>query len=88
MDIDFSLIKEVYGEDILLSCSENIEDLVSNISYLVKLGFFEVNEIVERYPIVFLCDKDEFKERVDKLILDVGNIEEFSYNMSLWEALL
>lgn len=88
MDIDFSLIKEVYGEDILLSCSENIEDLVSNISYLVKLGFFEVNEIVERYPIIFLCDKDEFKERVDKLVLDVGNIDSFSYNMSLWEALL
>ena len=88
VDIDFSIIKQIFGEDVLNSCSENIDDLVTNITYLKKLGIDDVEYIVERFPLIFLNDSDDFKSRVDNLILKHGNVECFSYDISLWEGLL
>jgi len=88
MEIDFSIIKDIFGEDVLMSCSDNIDDLVSNISYLKKLGIEDVEYVAERFPLIFLNDSDDFKRRVDELILKHGNVECFSYDISLWEELL
>ena len=88
VDIDFSTIKDIFGDDVLCSCSENIVDLISNVTYLKKLGIEDVEYIIERFPLIFLTDSNDFKKRVDALILEHGNVECFSYDVSLWEGLL
>ena len=88
MNIDFFIVRKIYGEDVLSACSENIDDLVVNLSYLNSLGFSDLADVVEHYPLIFLMNSKEFKTKVDKLILEVGNIDEFAYNMNLWEELL
>ena len=39
MQIDFGKIREIYGDDALIACNDNVDELVKNINYLIKLGF-------------------------------------------------
>ena len=90
MDIDFSKIHEIYGEDILYSCQENFDELIENIKYLNKFGISDIYEIVERYPLLFLNDSKEFARKITEFIVSLG--ENYKYilenDMSLWEELL
>ncbi len=90
MNIDFHKIKEIYGEDALVACNENIDELVQNINYLIKLGFDDYEDIIERYPLAFVEDHEIVKERIDTLIgrLGVEYIELLSEDMGLWEEIL
>ena len=36
MNIDFGKIREIYGEDALVACNDNLDDLVKNINYLIN----------------------------------------------------
>lgn len=90
MNIDFDKINEIYGVDILNSCKENIDDLVKNINYLVRLDFNDVSDIVERFPFIFLDSHQQFKVKINKFIdkLGVDYIGILEENMGLWEELL
>ena len=90
MNIDFNKINEIYGEDILNFCKENIDDLVKNINYLVRLEFDDIEDIVERFPFIFLDDHESFKIKINKFIEKIGinYVGILEENMGLWEELL
>ena len=90
MNIDFGKIREIYGEDALVACNENLDYLVKNINYLIKLGFDDYEDIIERFPLAFVDDHEVVKEKVDKLIGRLGDdyINILGEDMGLWEELL
>ena len=90
MDIDFSKVREIYGDDALVACNDNLDDLVANINYLIKLGFSDYADIIERFPLAFVDDHEVVKEKVNKLVERLGNnyLEILGEDMSLWEELL
>ncbi len=90
MQIDFQKIIEIYGEDILQSCSDNIDDLIDNIIYLKSLGFTDVFDIAERYPLLFLNDTTDFKIKTSSFFKKLGlnYIHKLETNLALWEELL
>ena len=90
MKIDFGKIREIYGQDALIACNDNLDELVKNINYLVKLGFYDYEDIIERFPYAFLEEHDIVKEKIDKLVsrLGIDYIDILSEDMSYWEELL
>ena len=90
MKIDFMKIKEIYGEDALIACNENIDELVKNINYLISLGFDDYEDIIERFPLAFVDEHEAVKEKVDKLIEELGDdyLNILGEDMGLWERLL
>lgn len=90
MNIDFGKIREIYGEEALISCNDNLDDLVKNINYLIKLGFDDYADIIERFPLAFVDDHEIVKEKIDALVGRLGNdyLEKLSEDMGLWEELL
>ena len=90
MNINFSKIQEIYGDDLLETCKENVEDLVKNINYLARLGFSDVEDIFERYPFIFLIDSSSFVVKINGLVkkLGINYISILEENMGLWEDLL
>lgn len=90
MNIDFGKIREIYGEDALVACNNNLDDLVKNINYLIQLGFDDYNDIIERFPLAFVDDHEIVKEKIDNLISRLGDnyLEQLGEDMSLWEELL
>ena len=45
MKYDLDKIKEIYGESSIYEIQDNIEELVSNMKYLSKLGFTDIYDI-------------------------------------------
>lgn len=90
MNIDFGKINEIYGEDGLETCRENVDYLVDNINYLIRLGFDYYEEIIERYPLAFVEEPSIVKKKLDNLIKRLGGeyLEILSDDMSLFEELL
>ena len=90
MNIDFSNIMEVYGYYVLNSCKEYVEDFVKNINYLSKLGFSSVEDIVERFPFLFLNEHSVFVAKINSLVkkLGINYIAILEDDMSYWEDLL
>ncbi len=90
MNIDFSKINEIYGNDILYSCSDNFDELVENITTLSKYGFDNIYEVVERYPLLFLDDPEDFSSKISKFLMLLGEDykEKLDNDMTLWEDLL
>ena len=90
MNINFSKIREIYGEDALIACNENLDDLVKNINYLIKLGFDDYGDIIERFPLAFVDDHEIVKEKIDNLIGRLGDdyLDQLGEDMGLWEELL
>ena len=87
MKLDLDKIKEIYGEKIIYQLDDNIEELISNMKYLLHLGFDDVYDIVSLYPYMFIMDEDLFREKVDILINNLGveYKEKLSLDTSLWE---
>ena len=73
MNINFNNIRDTYGDDVILSIRDNIDDVNENIDYLKELKFTDVEDIFERYALLFLYTPSEFKERFDELIKRLGN---------------
>ena len=90
MNIDFKKIKEIYGDSALEEIKNNLNDILDNIKYLTQLKINDIKDIFERYPLIFTCCKEDFKNKVDKLILKVGinYIDALDNNMELWEELM
>lgn len=87
MKNDLDKIKEIYGESSIYELQENIEELISNMKYLSSLGFTDIYDIVSTHPYMFLIDEDEFQNKVNILIKELGveYIEKLEEDTSLWE---
>ena len=90
MKIDFEKINEIYGNKIIDEIKNNINDILENIKYLKYLKINDIKDVFERYPLIFICYKKEFKNKVDKLISKIGvnYIDMLDNDMELWEELM
>ena len=90
MKIDFEKIEEIYGSSIIEEIKNNSKDILENIQYLKELKINDIEDIFERYPLIFICDKNEFKNKVDKLISKIGinYVDMLDNDMELWEELM
>lgn len=86
MDINFNKLMEIYGINIINCIGEESENLLINIKYLLKLGFQNIEDIIELYPYLFILDNVEFTEKVNSLIKKIGinYIELLNTNTELW----
>ena len=90
MKIDFEKIEEIYGSSVIEEIKNNSKDILENIKYLKELNINDIEDIFERYSLIFICDKNEFKNKVDKLISKIGinYVDMLDNNMELWEELM
>ena len=72
MDFDFSKIEEIYGKETVTNIKDNIEEVTSNINYLIYLGFNDTEDLFERETLLFLYDNETFKNKMDQLIKKLG----------------
>ena len=73
MNIDFNKISDTYGDSVIELIRENIEDVNENINYMIKLGFTDIEDIFERYTLIFIDTPSIFKEKINKLINELGS---------------
>ena len=90
MKIDFEKIEEIYGSSVIDEIKNNLSDVLENVKYLAYLRINDIENIFERYPLIFICDQKEFKNKIDKLILKIGinYIDMLDNDMELWEELM
>ena len=90
MKIDFEKIEEIYGSSVIEEIQNNSKDILENIKYLKELNINDIEDIFERYPLIFICDKNEFKNKADKLISKIGinYVDMLDNDMELWEELM
>ena len=90
MKIDFEKIEEIYGSSIIEEIQNSSKDILENIKYLKELNINDIEDIFERYPLIFICDKNEFKNKVDKLIskIAINYVDMLDNDMELWEELM
>ena len=72
MDFDFSKIEEIYGKETVTNIKDNIEEVTSNINYLIYLGFNDTEDLFERETLLFLYDTETFKNKINQLIKKLG----------------
>ena len=87
MNVNIDKIKEIYGIDILVLIKENIKDIIKNIKYLESLGFSDIEDIFERYTLIFIEEPEKYKRKIDKLIskLGINYIDLIENDLSLLE---
>ena len=87
MNINFNKIQKIYGTSTIIEFQENKEELIENIKYLNKLGFDNIEDIIELFPYMFLIERENFKEKVNELIgkLGIDYLEKLNEDTSLWE---
>ena len=90
MNINFNKIYEIYGEDVIELIKENVSEITKNLSYMIKLGFSDVEDIFERYAVIFICDNNEFVEKINKLINKLGEnyVEIIENDLGVLEELI
>ena len=90
MNINIEKIKEIYGFDTLNLIKNNIKDVIKNIKYMEALGFTDTIDIFERYTLFFIEEPIYFKQKIDKLIKNLGTnyIEMIENDLSLLDELL
>ena len=90
MNIDLTKIEEIYGSSTINEIKNNLNDILENIKYLEYLEINDIEDVFERYPLIFICNRKEFKNKVDKLILKIGinYIDMLDDNMELWEEMM
>ena len=90
MEINLNNIRETYGDNVIISISDNIDDVMENIEYLKKLNFTDTEDIFEKYAIIFLDMPSEFKRKIEKLIKEIGHnyVEVIENDLSILEKLL
>ncbi len=86
MEIDLMKLSEIYGVNIVHDINDNLDNFIPNIKYLKKIGFEDIENIIELYPYLFISDNVEFIEKVNKLIKKVGldYVYHLTTNMDLW----
>ncbi len=90
MEIDFKKIEQIYGIEMIEEIRDNLRDVNTNVNYLLKIGFNDVEDIFERYAPIFICSNKNFIEKINNLIKKIGNdyINIIENDLSILEELL
>lgn len=89
MKLNLEKIVHLYGEEYIELMNANINDVKENITFLLKIGFNDVEDIFERYPQVFITNNVDFKNKIKLLVknLGVNYIDIIENNLELLEEL-
>lgn len=90
MKINFDKIEHIYGKSVIDSIYDMKEDVIKNVEYIYMLGFNDTEDIFERQALVFICEHNEFKTKINKLINKLGTnyVEMIEEDISLLDELL
>lgn len=90
MEINFKKIEQIYGIEMIEEIRDNLRDVNTNVNYLLKIGFNDVEDIFERYAPIFICSNKNFIEKINNLIKKIGNdyINIIENDLSILEELL
>ena len=72
MEINFNKIEHIYGRSVIDSIYDMKEEVMKNVEYFYMLGFNDTEDIFERQVLAFICEHDEFKNKMNKLINKLG----------------
>lgn len=86
MEINFDKIEEIYGKETLQDIRVNIKRVSNNINYLSLKNLESIDDIFERYTLLFLIEEKDFKNKVDYLFNKYGF--QIDANLELWEEIL
>lgn len=88
--INFDKIEHIYGKSIIDSIYNMKEDVMKNFEYFYKLGFDNAEDIFERQAIIFICEHNEFKNKINNLLNELGvdYIEVIEEDISILDKLL
>jgi len=88
--VDIEKLSKIYGLGIVDIINDNSQLIKDNINYLTSLGFSCVGELFSRYPSLFVFDEEEFKIKVDSLVLKVGlhYLDFLENDLTMFEVLL
>lgn len=89
MKLNLEKIIKVYGEEYIQLINENIVDVKENITYLLKIGLTDVEDIFARYPHIFITSNVDFKNKIKLLVkkLGINYIDIIENNLELLEEL-
>jgi len=90
MQLDLEKVIESYGEEIINLIETDMDNVVFNMKYLMELGFSNVEDIFERYTLLFADDPKVFQDKINKLINRLGEsfINIIEEDLSVLEELL
>lgn len=91
LEISLDTIAKIYGRDVIETLAEMPWDVVTNIEYLIFLGFGEdVTDICNRYGILLCYDSESFCDKVWELVCSIGEnyVEKMGEEMSCWDSLM
>ena len=91
LEISLDTIAKIYGNDAINALAEMPWDVVTNIEYLIFLGFGEdVTDICNRYGILLCYDSESFCDKVLELVCSIGEkyVEKMGEDMSCWDSLM
>lgn len=86
MEINFDKIEEIYGKETLQDIRINIKRVSNNINYLNIKNLESIDDIFERYTLLFLTEEKDFKNKIDYLFNKYGF--QIDDNLELWEEIL
>ena len=88
--INFDKIEHIYGKNVIDSIYNSKEDVMKNLEFFYKLGFDSVEDIFERQVFVFICEHNEFKDKINSLINELGEdyIKILEEDISILDKLL
>ena len=91
LEISLDTIANVYGHNVIETLAEMPWDVVTNIEYLIYLGFGEdVTDICNRYGVLLCDDSGSFCDKVWELVCSMGDnyVEKMGEDMSCWDSLM
>lgn len=90
MNINFDKIEHIYGKSVIDSIYDMQEDVMKNAEYFYLLGLNDTEDIFERQVLAFICEHNEFKTKMNKLINKLGTnyVEMIEKDISLLDELL
>ena len=90
MNINFNNIKDTYGDSVVLLIRDNMNEINENIDYLKELKFTDIEDIFEKFVLLFLDTPSEFKDKFDKLINKLGDnyVDKIENDLFILEELL
>ena len=90
MNFNLEKIEDIYGKEIFNCFKDNQDEVINNIKYFYNLGFNDIEDIFERVPLLFVEPYEDFKIKIDELIMKLGTnyVEIIENDLSLLEELI